>query len=131
MILHGDVDPLARYTRPGLPPEEATMFHKADTLGYEEILDGVKRKTLVHGDNTLLTEFRLRKGASIPLHRHPHEQTGYLVAGRLQLTIGGEIWPAEAGDSWCIPGDVEHAVQVLEDATAVEVFSPVREDYLS
>jgi len=107
------------------------MFHKTDALGYEEILDGVRRKTLVHGDHTLLSEFRLQEGASIPPHRHPHEQTGYLVTGRLQLGIGDECLPAEAGDSWCIPGDVEHSAQALEDSIAVEVFSPVREDYLA
>ena len=94
------------------------MFHKTDALGYEEILNGVRRKTLVHGDHTLLSEFRLQEGASIPPHRHPHEQTGYLVTGRLQLGIGDECLPAEAGDSWCIPGDVEHSAQALEDYIA-------------
>jgi quercetin dioxygenase-like cupin family protein len=106
------------------------MFYKTDALEYEEVLEGVRRKTLVYGDKTLLSEFRLRKGTSIPPHRHPHEQTGYLVAGRLQLTIGDECLSAEAGDSWCIPGDLDHGAQALEDSIAVEVFSPVREDYI-
>jgi quercetin dioxygenase-like cupin family protein len=106
------------------------MFNKADTLGYREVLDGVKLKTLVHGDRTLMSEFVLRAGASIPPHRHPHEQTGYLASGCLRLTMGEESLRAEAGDSWCIPGDIEHGVEVLEDSVAVEVFAPVREDYI-
>ena len=34
------------------------------------------------------------------------------------------------GDSWCIPGDVAHHADVIDDSIAIEVFSPVREDFL-
>jgi len=47
-----------------------------------------------------------------------------------QLTVGRDIHEVLPGDSWCIPGDVLHCAECLEDAVAVEVFSPVREDYL-
>lgn len=87
-------------------------------------------KTLVHGKKTLMTEFLLEKGRILPQHTHPHEQTGYLVTGRMRLTIGEETFEVSPGDSWCIPGDVEHQAEILEDSVAVEVFSPVREEYL-
>ena len=106
------------------------MFYKADPSGYRKVLDGIVFKTLVHGESTLLSEFRLENGAEIPPHRHPHEQTGYLVSGRLSFLIGEERTTVEAGDSWCIPGGVEHGARALEDSVVVEVFSPVREDYL-
>jgi len=48
----------------------------------------------------------------------------------LRLTIGDETFDTLPGDSWSIPGDVEHGAAVLADAVAIEVFSPVREDYL-
>ena len=106
------------------------MFtHRSDS-GYEHALPGITRKTLVHGDRTLLTEFRLAAGSTLPRHSHPHEQAGYLVSGRMRLSVGDERFDAAAGDGWCIPGGVEHGAQILEDAVAVEVFSPVREDYL-
>jgi quercetin dioxygenase-like cupin family protein len=95
------------------------------------MLAGVSRKTLVHGDRTLLAEFHLERGHSLPRHSHPHEQTGYLVSGRLRFTIGAEIFDAQPGDSWCVPSGVEHGAEILEDSVAIEVFSPVREDYLS
>ncbi len=66
----------------------------------------------------------------LPAHRHPHEQTGYLVSGRLELTIGDECHLVTPGDSWCIAGNVTHSAVALDDAVAVEAFSPVREDYL-
>jgi len=52
------------------------------------------------------------------------------VAGRIRLTIGGERFEVRPGDGWCIPGGVEHRAEILEDAVAIEVFSPVRADYL-
>jgi quercetin dioxygenase-like cupin family protein len=106
------------------------MFNKRSESGYQPVLEGIERKTLVHGDRTLMTEFRLRQGSVLPRHAHPHEQAGYLIQGRLRLLIGLEAFDALAGDSWCIPGGVEHEAQVLEDSVAIEVFSPVREDYL-
>jgi len=106
------------------------MFYKKNETGYKAIKEGILLKTLVYGEKTLLCEFRLEKGKMVPSHKHPHEQTEYLVEGRMKFIIGDERFDAEPGDSWCIPGDVEHAAEVLEDSVVVAVFSPVREDYL-
>ena len=106
------------------------MFCKTDDSGYKTPVEGIRQKTLVYGDKTLLCEFRLDKDAALPRHSHPHEQSGYLVSGALRLTVGDEVFTAGPGDSWTIAGGVEHGAEVLEDAVAVEVFSPVREDYL-
>jgi quercetin dioxygenase-like cupin family protein len=77
-----------------------------------------------------MTEFRLLRDHVLPMHAHPHEQTGYLVSGHIALMIGDKIHDVMPGDSWCITGGVQHGAQVLQDSVAVEVFSPVREDYL-
>jgi quercetin dioxygenase-like cupin family protein len=106
------------------------MFRKKDEGQKRQLLDGVHLKTLVHGEKTLMGEFSLAKGAEIPPHAHPHEQTGIMISGKVRFKIGDEMFEVEAGDSWCIPGEVEHAVEVLENSVVVEVFSPVREDYL-
>jgi quercetin dioxygenase-like cupin family protein len=66
----------------------------------------------------------------IPLHQHPQEQTGYLLSGHVVFTIAGVQHDLRAGDSWMIPGGVEHGVRVPEDSVVIEVFSPVRDDYL-
>lgn len=106
------------------------MFRPGGPNGYRDVLDKIRQKTLAHGEKTLMAEFRLAKGARLPRHSHPHEQTGYLVTGRIDLTIGDHTYQVRPGDSWCIPGDVEHQAVALEDAVAIEVFAPVREDYL-
>jgi quercetin dioxygenase-like cupin family protein len=107
------------------------MFYKNNSQGYKQVLSGIKLKTLVYGERTLLTEFRLEQGSQLPSHAHPQEQTGYLIAGRIRLFVGDEVYEVEPGDSWCVPGNVEHRAEILEDSVAIEVFSPVREDYLA
>lgn len=105
-------------------------FTTKSTDGYRSAIQGIWQKTLVHGERTLLVEFKLAGGSALPLHSHPHEQTGYLVSGHMVLTIGGESHDVHPGDSWCIPGGVEHGALAEESSVAIEVFSPVREDYL-
>ena len=106
------------------------MFYKKNDAGYRQVIKGIRLKTLVHGEKTLLCEFRIKKGKVLPSHSHPHEQTGYLVSGHMKFIIGDNVFDVEPGDSWCIPGDVEHAAEAFEDSMGVEVFSPVREEYL-
>jgi quercetin dioxygenase-like cupin family protein len=110
--------------------KDFSMFYKADKGGYKEVLPGIKLKTLVYGEKTLFSEFRMDANSCLPAHAHVYEQTGYLVEGKVSLTIGQQTFEAEAGDSWCIPSNVEHSAKIRANAIAIEVFSPVREDYL-
>ncbi|MCF6247867.1 MAG: cupin domain-containing protein [Desulfobacula sp.] len=106
------------------------MFAKFDSDNFLTPIDGIEMKTFVHGDNSLLTRFHLKKGSQLPSHSHPHEQTGFMVSGKMKLIIGKEEFIAEPGDTWCIKGDIDHQAKIIEDSIAIEVFSPVREDYL-
>src|SRR5512147_310925 len=106
------------------------MFVPYNLDGYAETLPGVRQKTLAYGDKTLMVEFLLTQGSILPIHKHPYEQTGYLVRGHIRLTIGGQKFDTRPGDSWTVPANVEHGAEPLEDSAAVEVFSPVRTDYL-
>ena len=106
------------------------MFTGQNPSGYLTPLPGIRQKTLVYGEKTLMTEFRLQGGSILPRHAHPHEQTGYLVAGHLRLFIGDGAHDVRPGGGWCIPGGVMHGAEAIEDSVAVEVFSPVREEYI-
>jgi len=106
------------------------LFYKANQNGYKKVLPGIKLKTLVYGEKTLFTEFIMDAGAVLPKHAHIHEQTGYLTKGKIRLTIGEQVFEVEKGDSWCIPGNMNHSADILKDSVAIEVFSPVRDEYL-
>lgn len=94
------------------------------------MLEGIVRRTLAHGERTLLVEFTIRAGAVFPEHRHPYEQTGYLVSGAGRLWIAGEPHDLAPGASWSIPADAMHKAEFTEDSIALDIFSPVRPDYL-
>ncbi len=94
-----------------------------------DMLPGVIRRTLNEGERTMLCELRLERGSTIPAHTHPHEQIGYLVSGRFRFRLGDTWMEMRPGDSWCVPGNVEHEVEVLEDSIAIDIFSPPREEY--
>ena len=107
------------------------MFSRRNEDNYKQALPGIKMKTLCHGDKTLMTEFIMDAGSILPLHSHPHEQTGYLVSGGIVLTIEEVRHEVAPGDSWCVAGNVEHGAEIVSDSVAVEVFSPVRVEYLN
>jgi quercetin dioxygenase-like cupin family protein len=106
------------------------VFEKRSTEKYTDPLPGIRQKTLVFGERTLMTEFLLAKDRALPNHAHPYEQTGYLVKGHIILRIGEAEYDTAPGDSWCIPMNVTHGARILEDSIAIEIFSPVRKDYL-
>jgi quercetin dioxygenase-like cupin family protein len=107
-----------------------SMFGVHSGNGFTEVLPGISIKTVCSGRSTLMTEFRLKAGSMLSEHSHPHEQTGYLVKGRMKLYIDGAGRELGPGDSWCVAGGLPHRAEIREDSVAIEVFSPAREDYL-
>jgi len=106
------------------------MFEKRKAGGTKEIIQGIHLKTLVYGKQTLMTEVKFEKGAVIPPHSHLHEQTGRLISGQLEFIVDGEKIIANSGDSWNIAGGKVHSATAIEETVVIEVFSPMREDYL-
>jgi len=106
------------------------VITRPDTAGFRQLIEGVRLRTLAHGERTLLGEFHFERGAVVPVHEHPQEQTGYLVSGRLLFEVEGDQLDALPGTGWNIAGGVRHGAQALEESVVIEVFAPVREDYL-
>ena len=95
-----------------------------------ELVAGVTGRPLV-GEGAMLNLVEFEPGATVPLHSHPHEQLGLILRGMQALVIDGE--PHELGpmEGYVIPGGVEHSAYCGPDgATVLDVFRPVREDYL-
>lgn len=87
------------------------------------------RKILSSTKGMVLAESFGKKGTVWPLHKHPErESVGYLVSGKLKMTIGGKEYILEPGDSWVHPFNVEHRTEHLEDSVFIEVFSPPGKD---
>lgn len=69
----------------------------------------------------------MKKGITIPVHSHPHEQTGW---GHCIFIIDGERFDTRPGDTWNIPSNIENSAEVIEESIVVETFYPVSDNYL-
>jgi quercetin dioxygenase-like cupin family protein len=105
------------------------VFQNSSEARAVQMTPAITRRTLTFGDSMLLVEFTLEAGAIFPAHSHPYEQIGYLCRGSGKLWIGEESFDLGPGSSWCIPADVPHRAEFLQDSIAIDVFSPVRDDY--
>jgi quercetin dioxygenase-like cupin family protein len=94
-----------------------------------EALPGLVRRTLGLTDSMMLVEWRAEEGVELPTHSHPHEQVGYCVSGEIVMTIDGQDTHCKPGDSWAIPGGVEHSAMFPVASVLIDVFVPHREDY--
>ena len=106
------------------------MFRTNAEAAAIEMFPGVTRRTLNSGDHTTLIEVVLAQGAVVPAHTHPHEQIGYVASGRVRFVIDGGSRELAAGDSYLVPGGASHEVTAIEPSICIDVFSPVREEYL-
>jgi quercetin dioxygenase-like cupin family protein len=105
-------------------------FIRAGSGSRHLIFPGVEIKTTA-GRELMLSVVKLEPNSVVLDHAHPHEQMGILLSGQLEFTIDGITRLLGPGDIWRIPGGVVHRVRALDEpATAVDVFHPIREDYL-
>jgi quercetin dioxygenase-like cupin family protein len=54
----------------------------------------------------------------------PYETVGYVISGRAELHLEGQLLLLNAGDSWTVPKGTKHRYKILEKFTAVEATSP-------
>ncbi|MBR1470258.1 MAG: cupin domain-containing protein [Lachnospiraceae bacterium] len=92
--------------------------------------EGVVRKVLAYTDEVMTVENHFQKGAVGALHHHPHTQITYVVAGKFEFTIGGEKKIVQAGDTMLKKDGIEHGCVCLEEGILLDIFSPMREDFV-
>jgi quercetin dioxygenase-like cupin family protein len=95
----------------------------------KELFPGIFTRTY-WGDNILISMLEMGPHGDVPFHSHPHEQAGVVIEGELELTIDGETRLLHPGEVFVIPGGVEHRARTYDKpAKAIDIFSPVREEY--
>jgi len=105
------------------------QLHRWDEIALEKVTEMVSRK-IVAGERQMLAQIYLKRGALVPLHSHQSEQMTYVLQGALKFMVGGEETIVREGEVLHIPSGVEHQSEALEDTFELDVFSPVREDWL-
>jgi quercetin dioxygenase-like cupin family protein len=91
---------------------------------------GVSIDILAIGKKSMIARMNYKNGDKVPLHNHPNEQNGYIVTGKIRMKFSEYDEILVPGDSYSIPKGTKHSVEVLEDSTVLDFFSPPRQDYL-
>lgn len=91
---------------------------------------GVDFVVLAIGKDTMVTKMLYKATDKVTPHKHPNEQSGYVISGKYILTLHGKEYTLVAGDSYSIPANIEHSLTIVEAGEVVDVFSPIRQDYL-
>jgi quercetin dioxygenase-like cupin family protein len=106
-------------------------FDDVQALPLRQIWDGVAAR-VVSGERLSLGVVELEPGAVVPEHQHEHEQLGMVLRGRMTFRIGEESRELGPGELWTIPANAPHeATAGPEGAVVIDVFAPVREDWVS
>lgn len=96
----------------------------------ERIGEGIERQ-MVWGEQLMVCRLRFAPRVVTPVHTHPHEQITLVERGRVLFIVDGEERVAQAGDVLHFPSNLAHGATMLdEDVVLVDIFSPVREDFL-
>jgi quercetin dioxygenase-like cupin family protein len=96
-----------------------------------EQLNPLFERQLIVGDKMMLSRIILRKGFVVPLHQHENEQISYIVEGALKFWIDEREIVVRAGEVLCIPPNMPHKAEAMEDTLDFDIFYPPRADWLS
>ena len=100
-----------------------------DTVPQEK-MSALLTRQVIHTPHMTLSRLQLAKGSVVPIHHHIHEQVTTLQSGALRFQVAGEEFVLRAGGVLRIPPNAPHGVETLEDAVAVDLFTPPREDWM-
>jgi quercetin dioxygenase-like cupin family protein len=104
-------------------------LHRWDEIALDRVTQMISRK-IVTGEREMLAQIHLKKGALVPMHSHESEQMTYVLQGALKFVVGGEEIVVRQGEVLHIPSWLEHQAEALDDTLELDVFSPIRQDWL-
>jgi quercetin dioxygenase-like cupin family protein len=104
-------------------------LHRWDEIALEKITEMISQK-IVPGERQMLAQIYLKRGALVPMHTHDSEQMTYILQGSLRFLVAGEEIIVREGEVLHIPSNTPHQAEALEDTFELDVFSPVRSDWL-
>ena len=105
------------------------MYHSHQELVNNLKVEGVKLKVTQQVDSLLMTELEFQEGASLPEHVHQTDHSGYVLQGRIRMTIDGVASDLVKGDSWCIVKNLRHSTEAIEYSKVIEVYGMEKEEF--
>ncbi len=107
----------------------SARLHRWDEIALEKITEMISQK-IVAGEREMLAQIYLKRGALVPMHQHESEQMTYVLQGALRFLVGGEEFIVREGEVLHIPSGTPHQAEALDDTFELDVFTPLRTDWL-
>ena len=105
-------------------------LHRWDEIALEKVTEMISRK-IVSGEREMMAQIYLKRGALVPIHTHDSEQMTYILQGALRFLVDGEEIIVREGEVLHIPSRLPHQAEALEDTLELDVFSPVRAEWMN
>ncbi len=99
-------------------------------IPWQELGGGIKRKIMTYDDKMMIVKVAFETGSIGALHHHMHTQASYIAKGKFEIEIGEDKRVLSEGDVYFVPSGIIHGAVCLEDGELIDVFSPLREDFL-
>lgn len=106
------------------------IFIENQEIPWEEVDKGMKRKIMAYDDKLMVVKVEFEKGGIGVLHQHYHSQITHVESGSFEVQVNGEKKILSAGDAFYIPPNIIHGAVCLEAGVLIDVFSPMREDFI-
>lgn len=110
--------------------EKNNIWNFYENVDAQEAGSGVVRRILSYTDELMVVQNHFEKGAVGALHHHPHTQITYVVSGQFEFEIAGEKKVVNPGDSMLKKDGIEHGCVCLEEGILLDIFAPMREDFV-
>src|SRR5687768_15259419 len=114
-----------------MTPSAATEIQhlRWDDIPLEHVSETLSRK-IITGEREMVTQIFMKQGCFVPTHSHESEQVTYVLKGALKFCLAGREIVVRAGEVLCIPSWLEHSAEALEETLEMDIFSPIRQDWL-
>ena len=110
--------------------ETSKVFIENREIPWQQMDKGVKRKIMAYDDKLMVVKVQFDKGGIGSLHQHYHSQITHVESGIFEVEIGGEKKILSQGDAFYVPPNVLHGAVCHEEGVLIDVFSPMREDFI-
>ena len=107
----------------------SARLHRWDEIALDKVTEMLSQK-IITGEREMIAQTYLKRGALVPIHWHDSEQMTYVLQGALRFLVGGEEVIVREGEVLHVPSRTPHQAEALEDTFELDVFSPIRPDWV-
>ena len=99
-------------------------------IPWQDLGGGLKRKIMSYDETMMMVKIIFEKGGIGVPHKHVHTQMSYVESGVFEVTIGDKKQLLKKGDGYYIPSNVMHGAVCKEAGVLIDMFTPMREDFV-